>query len=108
MKKRTLQNDVHVEIRNAHFNHEKEHACFCDNKRRYSRHTPAFYVRAKDFVGNTYTLDITNELRKLLSERKMKLCDKIAKAIARNMLEKKVYLDKDTLEIKDLENFIPK
>ena len=80
----------------------------CHNGSTRKNAQPALYVRLKDLLGNTLTLDITKMAKKELSRVGKRFSDKNSTLIKRRMLGQIVTIDLWNFEILDLEKFIPK
>ena len=80
----------------------------CHNGNTRKKTQSALYVRLKDPLGNTLTLDITEMVKKKLSRVGKRFSNKNSKLIKRQMLGRIVTVDLRNFEILNLEKFIPK
>lgn len=80
----------------------------CHNGSTRKNTQPALYVRLKDLLGNTLTLDITKMVKKELSKVGKRFSDKNSTLIKRRMLGQIITIDLRNFEILNLEKFIPK
>ena len=80
----------------------------CDNiKRRHSVIRYVFAVRLKDILGNTITLDVTNQINDALRDDGYAINSSNAYLFKASFKEKKVLLSDDHCKIKDIGRCLP-
>ena len=64
------------------------------------------YIRAKDFVGNTITLDITSAYKEALKKKGLRFQTKRTESFCKRIISKTLHVNLETFEIIGLERIV--